>query len=107
MCVLVDEFCGFFFFFFNQKTAYELRISDWSSDVCSSDLNFRGRRFTNAHETMIWCAKDREARYTFNYDAMKALNDDLQMRSDWLIPICSGAEQIGRAACRARVCQYV
>jgi modification methylase len=56
--------------------------------------NFRGRRFTNAHETMIWCAKDREARYTFNYDAMKALNDDLQMRSDWLIPICSGAERL-------------
>ncbi len=56
--------------------------------------NFRGRRFTNAHETMIWCSKDREARYTFNYDAMKALNDDLQMRSDWLIPICGGAERL-------------
>jgi modification methylase len=49
--------------------------------------NFRGRRFTNAHETMIWAAKDRDARYTFNYEAMKALNDDLQMRSDWLIPM--------------------
>src|SRR5690606_20516755 len=46
--------------------------------------NFRGRRFTNAHETLIWCARDRDARYTFNYEAMKALNDDLQMRSDWL-----------------------
>ena len=56
--------------------------------------NFRGRRFTNAHETMIWAAKDRDARYTFNYEAMKALNDDLQMRSDWLIPICSGAERL-------------
>jgi modification methylase len=56
--------------------------------------NFRGRRFTNAHETMIWAAKDRDARYTFNYEAMKALNDDLQMRSDWLIPICSGSERL-------------
>src|SRR5438067_1095754 len=56
--------------------------------------NFRGRRFTNAHETLIWCAKDRDARYTFNYEAMKALNDDLQMRSDWLLPICTGAERL-------------
>lgn len=57
--------------------------------------NFRGKRFTNAHETLIWCAKSQDARgYTFNYDAMKALNDDLQMRSDWLIPICSGNERL-------------
>jgi modification methylase len=56
--------------------------------------NFRGRRFTNAHETMIWCAKDADARYCFNYDAMKSLNDDLQMRSDWLLPICNGGERI-------------
>jgi len=57
--------------------------------------NFRGRRFTNAHETLIWCAKDeKQKRYTFNYDAMKALNDELQMRSDWLLPICSGAERL-------------
>jgi modification methylase len=55
--------------------------------------NFRGTRFTNAHETLLWCAKDEKARYTFNYRAMKALNDDLQMRSDWLLPICSGAER--------------
>jgi len=55
--------------------------------------NFRGTRFTNAHETLIWCAKDEEARYTFNYRAMKALNDDLQMRSDWVLPICSGQER--------------
>jgi modification methylase len=55
--------------------------------------NFRGTRFTNAHETLIWCAKDEKARYTFNYRAMKALNDDLQMRSDWLLPICGGAER--------------
>ena len=55
--------------------------------------NFRGTRFTNAHETMLWCAKDDKARYTFNYRAMKALNDDLQMRSDWVLPICSGAER--------------
>ena len=56
--------------------------------------NFRGRRFTNAHETLIWAAKHREASYTFNYAAMKALNDDLQMRSDWLIPICTGGERL-------------
>jgi modification methylase len=56
--------------------------------------NFRGKRFTNAHETLIWCSKDKDARYTFNYAAMKALNDDLQMRSDWLIPICSGGERL-------------
>jgi modification methylase len=56
--------------------------------------NFRGRRFANAHETLIWCAKQQKSRYTFNYDAMKALNDDLQMRSDWLFPICSGSERL-------------
>ena len=56
--------------------------------------NFRGTRFTNAHETLIWCAKDEKARYTFNYRAMKALNDDLQMRSDWVLPICSGGERV-------------
>ncbi len=56
--------------------------------------NFRGTRFANAHETLIWAARSQDARYTFNYDAMKALNDDLQMRSDWLLPICSGAERL-------------
>ena len=55
--------------------------------------NFRGTRFTNAHETLLWCAKDEKARYTFNYRQMKALNDDLQMRSDWVLPICSGGER--------------
>ena len=59
--------------------------------------NFRGTRFTNAHETLIWCAKDEKSGYTFNYRAMKALNDDLQMRSDWLLPICSGGERVKRA----------
>jgi modification methylase len=56
--------------------------------------NFRGRRFTNAHETLIWAARGREARYTFNYDAMKMLNDELQMRSDWTIPLCTGTERL-------------
>jgi modification methylase len=56
--------------------------------------NFRGRRFTNAHETLLWCARSRESRYTFNYEAMKALNDELQMRSDWLIPLCGGPERL-------------
>jgi len=56
--------------------------------------NFRGKRFTNAHETLIWAGRDAKARVTFNYEAMKALNDDLQMRSDWLFPICSGPERL-------------
>jgi len=56
--------------------------------------NFRGRRFTNAHETLIWAARDQKSRYTFNYESLKAGNDDLQMRSDWLFPICSGPERL-------------
>jgi site-specific DNA-methyltransferase (adenine-specific) len=56
--------------------------------------NFRGVRFTNAHETLIWAQKKQGTKYTFNHHAMKALNDDLQMRSDWILPICSGAERI-------------
>ncbi len=56
--------------------------------------NFRGVRFANAHETLIWAQKRKGARYTFNYRAMKALNGDLQMRSDWLLPICSGRERL-------------
>jgi len=57
--------------------------------------NFRGRRFQNAHETMIWASKDQKAtRYTFNYESLKAANDDVQMRSDWLFPICNGAERL-------------
>ncbi len=56
--------------------------------------NFRGKRFTNAHETMIWAGKSEESKYTFNYEALKALNDDVQMRSDWVIPICNGGERL-------------
>jgi modification methylase len=56
--------------------------------------NFRGVRFTNAHETLIWASKAKGSRYTFNHHAMKSLNDDLQMRSDWLLPICSGSERL-------------
>ena len=56
--------------------------------------NFRGKRFTNAHETLIWCSKGKGAKYRFNYEAMKALNEDVQMRSDWLLPICNGGERI-------------
>jgi modification methylase len=57
--------------------------------------NFRGRRFQNAHETMIWASRDANSKgYTFNYDAMKAANDDIQMRSDWLFPICTGSERL-------------
>ena len=56
--------------------------------------NFRGRRFTNAHETLIWAAKSPNSKYQFNYDSMKMLNEDLQMRSDWSLPICSGQERL-------------
>jgi site-specific DNA-methyltransferase (adenine-specific) len=56
--------------------------------------NFRGVRFTNAHETLIWACKYKGAKYTFNHHAMKALNDDLQMRSDWFLPICTGNERV-------------
>jgi modification methylase len=56
--------------------------------------NFRGRRFTNAHETLIWAARERKSRYRFNYQAMKSLNDDTQMRSDWTIPLCTGGERL-------------
>ncbi len=56
--------------------------------------NFRGTRFTNAHETLIWAARSKSSRYTFNYASLKTLNDDLQMRSDWSLPICTGAERL-------------
>ena len=56
--------------------------------------NFRGTRFTNAHETLIWASKHKKSKYTFNYQSLKCLNDDLQMRSDWTLPICNGSERI-------------
>ena len=67
--------------------------------------NFKGTRFTNAHETLIWAAKSDKARYTFNYRAMKTLNDELQMRSDWLIPICGGQERLKRNGTKAHPTQ--
>ena len=56
--------------------------------------NFRGKRFTNAHETLIWASKSEGSKYTFNYEALKALNEGVQMRSDWMLPICTGHERI-------------
>ena len=56
--------------------------------------NFRGTRFTNAHETLIWASKNKKSKYTFNYQSLKCLNDDLQMRSDWNFPICNGKERL-------------
>jgi modification methylase len=56
--------------------------------------NFKGTRFTNAHETLIWASMGEKSRYHFNYRAMKTLNDELQMRSDWVMPICAGAERL-------------
>ena len=56
--------------------------------------NFRGTRFTNAHETLIWASKTEKSKYTFNYQSLKCLNDDLQMRSNWDLPICNGSERL-------------
>jgi modification methylase len=67
--------------------------------------NFKGTRFTNAHETLIWASKSEDARYTFNYRAMKTLNDELQMRSDWTFPICGGQERIKRGGTKAHPTQ--
>lgn len=67
--------------------------------------NFKGTRFANAHETLIWAARAPDSRYTFNYHAMKALNDDLQMRSDWLIPICNGHERLRDGTTKAHPTQ--
>jgi modification methylase len=67
--------------------------------------NFRGRRFTNAHETLLWCAHSREASYTFNYQSMKAVNDGVQMRSDWLLPLCGGPERLKRDGKKAHPTQ--
>ncbi|MBL9059514.1 MAG: site-specific DNA-methyltransferase, partial [Mangrovicoccus sp.] len=56
--------------------------------------NFRGKRLTNAHETLIWASRGEGSKYTFNYEALKSLNDDVQMRSDWMIPLCTGSERL-------------
>jgi modification methylase len=67
--------------------------------------NFRGKRFTNAHETMLWCAHSQDASYTFNYQAMKAFNEGIQMRSDWMLPLCGGAERLKRDGRKAHPTQ--
>ena len=67
--------------------------------------NFKGTRFTNAHETLIWASQGEKARYTFNYRAMKTLNDELQMRSDWALPICAGQERLKRNGHKAHPTQ--
>jgi modification methylase len=67
--------------------------------------NFRGTRFTNAHETLIWASMGEKSRYHFNYRAMKTLNDELQMRSDWVLPICSGGERLKEGGKKAHPTQ--
>ena len=62
--------------------------------------NFRGRRFTNAHETLIWAAREEGGRYTFNYEALKAGNEDVQVRSDWTLALCTGEERLKGATAR-------
>jgi modification methylase len=67
--------------------------------------NFKGTRFTNAHETLIWASQGEKNRYTFNYRTMKTLNDELQMRSDWVLPICGGQERLKRDGVKAHPTQ--
>ena len=67
--------------------------------------NFKGTRFTNAHETLIWASQGEKSRYTFNYRVMKTLNDELQMRSDWVLPICGGQERLKRDGVKAHPTQ--
>ncbi len=67
--------------------------------------NFKGTRFTNAHETLIWASMGEKAKYTFNYRAMKTLNDELQMRSDWVLPICSGQERLKKGGSKVHPTQ--
>jgi modification methylase len=67
--------------------------------------NFKGTRFTNAHETLIWASMGEKAKYTFNYRAMKTLNDELQMRSDWVLPICSGQERLKKGGTKVHPTQ--
>lgn len=86
----------------NLKIFYDLSVSGNHTFALASGTlthnsnpmpNFRGVRFTNAHETLIWAQKTKGAKYTFNHHSMKALNDDLQMRSDWYLPLCTGKER--------------
>ena len=67
--------------------------------------NFKGTRFTNAHETLIWASMGEKAKYTFNYRSMKTLNDELQMRSDWEFPICGGAERLKKGGTKVHPTQ--
>src|SRR3546814_6608857 len=67
--------------------------------------NFKGTRFTNAHATLIWASKGEDARYTFNYRSMKTLNDELQMCSDWILPISGGQERLKRNGVKAHPTQ--
>ena len=67
--------------------------------------NFKGTRFNNAHETLIWCSMGEKAKYTFNYRAMKTLNDELQMRSDWVLPICGGQERLKKGGTKVHPTQ--
>ena len=69
-------------------------LNDVIWNKCNPMPNFKGTRFTNAHETLIWASKNKNSKYTFNYQSLKCLNDDLQMRSDWTLPICNGSERI-------------
>jgi modification methylase len=67
--------------------------------------NFKGTRFTNAHETLIWASMGEKSKYTFNYRAMKTLNDELQMRSDWVLPICAGQERLKKGGSKVHPTQ--
>src|SRR3546814_3303928 len=97
MIVLACDFCCFFFFFFKQKTAYEMRISDWSSDVCSSDLLL----FDTAGLRRKMRVEGRAETLSVG-DALKAIRF-----AEIVVLLLDAEQQIGRASCRERVCQYV
>src|SRR3546814_6327212 len=97
----VLSFC-FVIFFFKQKTAYEMRISDWSSDVCSSDLSPTGRTLAVKGDTFK--QKSSAVEYRERDDGTLS---ETRILTDKFVPVIRAWDQIGRASCRARVCQYV
>src|SRR3546814_8628977 len=101
--MVITQWCFFCLFFFKQKTAYEMRISDWSSDVCSSDLVFENL------ELVLECQPALISSKIWNIDRLSP-NGEIRIR-DRTVPLAgallSEHNEIGRASCRARVCQYV
>src|SRR3546814_6202564 len=94
--------CYIVFFFFKQKTAYDMRISDWSSDVCSSDLDHRG-----LHDRRIEQAARQDGEASLGQQRLAIAADHLAVGLANVFQVLGHGAEIGRASCRARVCQYV